>query len=79
MFRTVVGILLAPLFPPAAVWVACGIGPQLRVSSMLAVVGYLVFQFLYAGPGLIIWGLGICHALVCAVRSAWYRPLNYPE
>lgn len=73
MLRTVIGIVLAPVLPPAAVFVACGKGPHLYASALLGVVGYLVFQFLFAGPGLVIWGLAICHALICVARSARRR------
>lgn len=80
MLRTVTGVLLAPVLPPVAVLVTYGKGPQLYASALLALGGYLVFQFLFAGPGLIIWGLAACHAAICAIRSALHRqPLAYSK
>src|SRR5262245_61957162 len=75
VLRTLAALLLAPVLPPAAVFVACGAGRSLSVSAVLSAGAYLVFQFLFAGPGLMLWGIAILHALACAARTIWRRPL----
>jgi uncharacterized membrane protein YqaE (UPF0057 family) len=74
LLRTLAAVVLAPILPPAAVFIVYGVGVPFYVSALLALLAYGVFQFLFAGPGLILWGLGILYALACAVRAIWHRP-----
>ncbi|HTO85890.1 MAG TPA: YqaE/Pmp3 family membrane protein [Methylomirabilota bacterium] len=73
ILRTLAAIVLAPVLPPVSVFVACGRSRHFYVSLVLAVFAYGVFQFLFAGPGLILWGLGIVYAVACAVQAVWPR------
>ena len=73
LLRTLAAILLAPALPPLSVFIACGRDARFYVSLFLAVVAYGVFQFLFAGPGLILWGLGAVYAMACAVWAVWPR------
>ena len=73
LLRTFAAIVLAPVLPPLSVFIASGIDRHFYVSLLLAIVAYGVFQFLFAGPGLILWGLGVLYAMACAVRAVWPR------
>jgi uncharacterized membrane protein YqaE (UPF0057 family) len=73
LLRTLAAIVLAPVLPPVSVFMACGRDRHFYISLFLAVFAYGVFQFLFAGPGLILWGLGILYAVACAARAVWSR------
>jgi uncharacterized membrane protein YqaE (UPF0057 family) len=78
LLRTLAAIVLAPVLPPLSVFIACGRGRHFYVSLSLAVVAYGVFQFLFAGPGLILWGLGVLYAMACAAWAVWPRRTPAP-
>src|SRR5262245_52227029 len=73
LLRTLAAIMLAPVLPPLSVVIACGRDRHFHISLLLALVGYGVFQFLFAGPGLILWGFAVLHAVACAVLAVWPR------
>jgi len=64
-----IGGLIALVLPPLGVLIAAGPRLQFLLSLLLVAGAALVFLLLYAGPGVVLYGVGIVHALAVALFS----------
>ena len=68
MYRILL-LFVAVAIPPLAVWLT-GRPVNTFVNGLVYLAALVVFFFFYAGPGFLIYCLGILHALLCVLISS---------
>jgi uncharacterized membrane protein YqaE (UPF0057 family) len=67
--RSVLAVVLAFVVPPASVVLTRGVGAAFAFSLLLTASGPLVYRYLFAGPGLILYLLAVIQAVTFAFWS----------
>lgn len=67
MIMRIVSLVLAFVLPPVAIWLMRGVSIGIWINIALCALALVVFWFVFAGPGVVLWALAGVQAVAVAV------------